>query len=236
MMRWPRVRSPKRAVPLIASPEAFRTPRVEQLGQVAQLVHALEVRDLGRVAAIDQRLERRQHERVHSAAQHGLLAEQVDLRLLAHRRRPQRGAAQALGVGAGECLRTPGTIAVHGEIRGHVLAALARPGEDGARRRRRDQHDIAARGQLEIAVEEVEPVREHQCYVVAGRAAQLGPQRRQDLVRQHDRGDVGRAKGVGERECFEAERAGAARAVAVRARPTTIRQPLARKFCACAEP
>src|SRR5664280_2066858 len=59
---------------------------VHEVDDELQLVQALEVRDLGLVARVDECLEARRHERGRAAAEDGLLAEEVRLGLLGERR------------------------------------------------------------------------------------------------------------------------------------------------------
>src|SRR5436190_106211 len=59
---------------------------VHQVDDELELMHRLEIRELGLVAGLDQRLERHLHEGRRAATQHGLLPEQVGLRLLGERR------------------------------------------------------------------------------------------------------------------------------------------------------
>ncbi len=50
---------------------------IEQVDDQLQFVHTLEVRDLGLIASLDQRVEARLDQFRHTTAQHGLFAEQV---------------------------------------------------------------------------------------------------------------------------------------------------------------
>src|SRR6478609_5748242 len=75
---------------------------VEQVDDELQLVEALVVRDLGLVAGLDERVEAGLHERWNAPAEHGLLAEQVALRLLRERRLKQADAATADADAVGE--------------------------------------------------------------------------------------------------------------------------------------
>ncbi len=75
---------------------------VHEVDDELQLVEALEVRRLGLVAGVDQRLEAGLHERGEPAAQHDLLAEEVGLGLLVERGLDHAGPRSADGVGVGE--------------------------------------------------------------------------------------------------------------------------------------
>ena len=78
---------------------------VQQVDDELQLVHRLEVGELGLVAGLDERLERHLHERGRAAAQDRLLAEQVGLGLLRERRLEDARAGAAEGPGIGEDAR-----------------------------------------------------------------------------------------------------------------------------------
>src|SRR5437879_583800 len=75
---------------------------VDEVDDELHLVHALEVRDLGLVARVDEGLPARLHELADAAAEDDLLAEPVGLDLLLERRLDDAGArrAHALGVRA----------------------------------------------------------------------------------------------------------------------------------------
>ena len=82
---------------------------VHQVDDQLELVHRLEVGELGLVAGLDERLERHLDQRRGAAAQDGLLAEQVGLGLLGERRLEDAGArgadrpARTRGRGRGRC-------------------------------------------------------------------------------------------------------------------------------------
>src|SRR5438067_150439 len=90
---------------------------VEQIDDELQLVQALVVRDLRLVARLDEDVEARLHERRDTAAQHGLLAEEVALRLLGERGRQQADACAADADAVRECEveRAPTRVAMHGD-------------------------------------------------------------------------------------------------------------------------
>ena len=75
---------------------------VHQVDDQLELVHRLEVGELGLVAGLDERLEGRLDERRHAAAEHRLLAEQVGLGLLREGRLEDAGAGAAERPGVGE--------------------------------------------------------------------------------------------------------------------------------------
>jgi hypothetical protein len=74
-------------------------------------VQALEVRHLGLVAGLDERLEPGLHQRGEAAAQHGLLAEQVGLGLLGEGGLDDAGAGAADGVGVRQRQRVAPPVA-----------------------------------------------------------------------------------------------------------------------------
>ena len=75
---------------------------VHQVHDQLELVHRLEVGELGLVAGLDERLEGHLHEGRGAAAQDGLLAEQVGLGLLGERRLEDAGPGVAERPGVGE--------------------------------------------------------------------------------------------------------------------------------------
>ena len=105
-----------------------------QVDDELQLVHRLEVGELGLVAGLDERLEGHLHEGRSAAAQDRLLAEQVGLGLLRERRLEDAGAGAAERPGIGEDARrgrVPDGVAMDGEQGRH---AAARPGRRSRRR------------------------------------------------------------------------------------------------------
>src|SRR5690348_13825831 len=67
---------------LSQSTPVVQPPLIEQVDDQLQLVHALEVGHLRLIAGFDERVEARLHQGAHTAAEHGLLAEQVGLGFL----------------------------------------------------------------------------------------------------------------------------------------------------------
>ena len=82
-MRGPRVMSPYSAVLEIECRMPADALLVHEVDDQLELVQDLEVRHARVVAGLDQRVEARAHELGRAAAQHGLLAEQVRLGLVA---------------------------------------------------------------------------------------------------------------------------------------------------------
>ena len=97
---------------------------VDEVNDELHLVDALEVGVLRLVPGLHQHLEAAAHQVHHAAAQHGLLAEQVGLRLVVegglHHARP--GAADARDVGQGNLVGVAGGVLLHGHQAGHALA------------------------------------------------------------------------------------------------------------------
>src|ERR1035437_930145 len=137
---------------------------VHEVDDELQLVQALEVRDLGLVARVDERLEARLHERGRAAAEDGLLAEEVRLRLLGERRLEDPGARRTEG--AGVCERVLAGVAARvlldREERGRALAVLEQLAPAVAGRLRRDHRHVHVGGRDDLSEANVEAVREHE--------------------------------------------------------------------------
>ena len=99
---------------------------VHQVDDQLQLVHRLEVGELGLVAGLDERLERRLDQGRDAAAQERLLAEQVGLGLLLERRLEDAGAGRADPAGVGEHASAggPGRVVLDGEQGRDAAACL----------------------------------------------------------------------------------------------------------------
>src|SRR5690606_34366018 len=97
---------------------------VHQVDDELQLVQALEVRDFGLEAGLDERFEARLDERARAAAEHGLLAEQVGLGLFGERRLDDAGAADAdrAAVRQRQGERLTRRVLVHGNERRRAAA------------------------------------------------------------------------------------------------------------------
>ena len=137
---------------------------VHEVDDELELVHRLEVRELGLVAGLDERLERHLHERRRAAAQHGLLAEQVRLGLLGEGRLEDAGAGVAEGPGVGHrpVAGGAGLVAVDGEQGGHAATGLVDAADEVARALRRDHPDVDDARRVDPAEVDVEAVGEHQ--------------------------------------------------------------------------
>ena len=184
---------------------------VHQVDDQLDLVEALEVRHLRRVAGGGQRLEAGLHERRQPAAQHDLLAEQVGLGLLRERRLDDAGAGAADGVGVrqGELLGLAGGVLLDGDQRRHAATLGVGAAHEVAGALGGDHDHVDALGRGDAAVADVEAVGEGE-----------GVARRQvggDVLvvdrlllgvggEEHD--DVGGGRGLGDRQHLEALRLG----------------------------
>src|SRR2546430_896367 len=141
-------RGARQGVALVAEP-AF----VEEVAEDLHLVPALEVRALGLVPRLDERLERRLHELADAAAEDDLLAEPVRFDFLGERRLDDAGArrADALRVCERGLLGLAGGILVHGDERGDTLAFLEDLTHPVPRGLRRDHHDVGLSIRLDLA-------------------------------------------------------------------------------------
>ena len=118
-----------------------------QVDDQLQLVEALVVRDLGRVAGLDERLEAGADELGRAAAEDGLLAEEVGLGLLLERRLEDAGAAGADPdrVGERELAGAARRVLLDGDQRGRPVALGEEPSHDVARALRGDHDHVVAR-------------------------------------------------------------------------------------------
>ena len=98
---------------------------------------------------------------------------------------------------------------MHGEIGGQALAALVQLAQHAPGAGGRHQHDAGARGELERAVEQVEPVREDDRTHAGGGSRQLRPRARDGLVGQQHRQCIRAAQRLGGRGDREPVRTGA---------------------------
>src|SRR2546422_592073 len=137
---------------------------IDEVDDELHLVHALEVRDLGLVARVDEGLPARLHELTDAAAEDDLLAEPVGLDLFLERRLDDAGArrAHALGVRERGLLGLARAVLVHREQRGDALALLADLAHAVARGLRRDHHDVRVGARLHLAEVDREGVRDEE--------------------------------------------------------------------------
>ena len=167
---------------------------VHEVDDELELVHRLEVGELGLVAGLDERLEGHLHEGRGAAAEDALLAEEVGLGLLGERRLEDAGAGVAERPRVGEDARPgrPGGVLVDGEEGRHAAAALVDGADEVAGALRGDHPDVDTLGRGDPPEADVEPVGEQD--------ERAGPQVRGDVrvpggllgrVRDGDHHDVG---------------------------------------------
>src|SRR3954470_22986844 len=108
---------------------ALKALLVHEVDDELQLVEALEVRHLGRVARLDERLEAGLDELRRPAAQDGLLAEEVGFGLVLERRldHAAAGAADPLRVRERDVLRPPARVLRHRDEARHAAALEVLP-------------------------------------------------------------------------------------------------------------
>src|SRR5450830_425360 len=183
------------APPLLGDPTL-----VDEVDDELELVQHLEVRDLGLVAGLGQRLEAVLDELGDAAAQDRLLAEQVGLGLLGEGGL-DTGRAQATDrLGVGECEWPGATGGVFLDRHQHRDAAAidVLTTNQVTRTLRCDHRDVDAVGRRDVPEPDVEAVREEQC--LAGRQARLdrlGVDRALDRVRHQHHDDVGLGRSLG---------------------------------------
>src|SRR5579862_666692 len=172
---------------------------IEQVDDELQLVQALVVGDLRLVARLDEHVEARLHERGNAAAQHGLLAEEIALRLLRERRLEQADAcaADADAIRKREVERAPARVGLHRDETG-----CARPGDVQLAhamtgRLRRDHDHVVPLRRSDAAEVDVQPVREqHGRAVVEVRRHLLVPHLLLHVVGEEQRHDLRTANRV----------------------------------------
>src|SRR5690606_29252458 len=99
---------------------------VDQVHDQLHFVQALEIGHFGSIAGFHQRLETGADEFDQTAAEHGLLTEQIGLALFLEDRLDDAGtaAADAAGVGQAEVERIAGSVLVNGDQARHAAALL----------------------------------------------------------------------------------------------------------------
>ena len=119
---------------------------VHQVDDELELVHRLEVGQLGLVAGLDEGLEGHLDQRGRAAAEDRLLAEQVGLGLLGEGRLEDAGpgAAEGAGVGQDPGAGRPARVAVDGEQRRHAAAGLVDAADEVAGALGGDHPDVDA--------------------------------------------------------------------------------------------
>src|SRR5689334_8644089 len=173
---------------------------VDEIDDELHLVQTLEVRHLGRVARLDERLVAGADELGEPAAEDGLLAEEIGLRLFLERGLEHAGAraADALRVREPDLLRITARILLDGEQARNAAALLVLAAHEMPGALRRDHEHVHVGGRNDLLEVDVEPVAERE--VLAGLEA------RRDvalvdlaalLVGHEDHDDVGLARGGG---------------------------------------
>ena len=190
---------------------AGKTVLPHQIDDQLQLVQALVVRDLRRVAGLDERLETCADEFGGTAAEDGLLAEEVGFGLLFERRLEDAGAsgADADGVRESELPGPTRGVLLDGDQRGRSVPLREEPPHDVARPFRGDHDHVVALGGRDALVEDVEAVGEqHRCSRSEVRLDVLLEYLRLHLIRQQDRDELGAGDGLGDRADRQARRLG----------------------------
>src|SRR5690606_2767820 len=173
---------------------------VEQVHDQLQLVQAFEIGDLGLVAGLDQGVEALDDQLLGAAAQDGLFAEQVGLRLFAERGLKQAAGrpADSLGVAHGAVARLAGRVLLDGEQGGDAAAARELAADQIARSLGRDQDDIHVVARGDAVIDDREAVREQQGRTRLGvRLDDVAIDLVLDHVGRQDGDDVGAANGFG---------------------------------------
>src|SRR3954463_6699990 len=167
---------------------------VHEVDDQLQLVQALEVRHLRRVARLHQRVEAGLHELDAAAAEHRLLAEEVGLGLLLEGGLDYARLAAADGrrVGKREVARLLRAVAVHGDQHRHAAAAGVGGAHGVPGRLRRHHPDVEVLPRLDQAVMDVEAGGEGQRGALLGVGLDVvAIDLRVVLVGQEDHDDVG---------------------------------------------
>ena len=173
---------------------------VDQVDDQLDLVQALEISHLGRVAGLDQGVVAGRDQRAEAAAEHDLLAEEVGLAFLAEGRLDDAGPAAADGRAIAEpdlrCVARG--VLRHGQEAGHARAALIFRAHQMARALGRDHEDVEVLARLDQVEVDVEAVGESQCGAFAHVGGQmLAVKVGLQLVRGQDHDDVGPGRGLG---------------------------------------
>src|SRR3954464_8264762 len=135
---------------------------VHQVDDELQLMQALEIRHLGRIAGLDQRVEARLHQLDAAAAEHRLLAEEIGLGLFLEVGLDDAGlaAADRRGIGKREVAGLAGAVAMHRDQHRHAAAPAVGRAHGVARCLRRHHPYVEVLARLDQAVVNVEAVRE----------------------------------------------------------------------------
>ena len=185
-----------RAGPTILVQAAF----VHQVHDHLELVADLEVGDLRLVAGVGENLEAHLDELVHAAEQHVLLAEQIGFGLLLEGGLDGAGAqgTAGLGIGQGQIPGVAARILLDGHDHRHATAGRVLAADDVARALRGDHEDRVVLGRLDVAVVDVEAVRERDGGTrLEVRLNLVGPHLALGLIRGQDHDHVGLGGGIG---------------------------------------
>ena len=212
---------------------------VHEIDDELQLVQALVVRDLRRVARIDQRLEAGPDELRRAAAEDGLLAEEIGLGLLLERRLEDPRAAGADPDRVRECdlSRVAGGILLDRDQRGRAVPLGEEAADDVARALRRDHDHVVARVGRDPLVEDVEAVGEQ--HRRARREVRLDVRVVDGglhLVRQQDRDELGALDGLPTVRTVSPVASASPHDGEPSRRPTSTWTPESRRLSACAWP
>ena len=192
----------------VGDPEAhpLQALLVHEVDDELELVQALEVRHLRRVARLDERLEAGLDELRRAAAQDGLLAEEVGLVLVLERRLDHAAAraADALRVRERDVLRVSARVLGDCDQARHPAALEVLAAHEVARPLRRDEPDVDAGRRLDLAVVDREPVAEQQRVAVGDPVAHLVlVDVVVQLVGNEDHHDVPARRRLGDRQDLE---------------------------------
>ena len=157
-------------------------------------MQALEVRHLGGIAGLDQRLVACLHQRGRAAAQHGLLAEQVGLGLFLERRLDHAGTggADRGSIGQRDIARLATGVLGDRDQRGHAAALGVGRAHEVAGTLRRDHDHVDFRLREDLLEVHVEAMREGQRRALLDvRLDRLLVDLRLVLVRQQHHHEVG---------------------------------------------
>ena len=166
-------------------------------------MEALEVRDLGLVAGLDEGLEAVHDELRGATAQDGLLAEEVGLGLLGEGRADAAGpqAADGLAVRLRDVPRLARGVLLDGEEHGDAAPVDVLAADDVAGALGGDHEDVGAGRGLDVAEADVEAVAEEQARALLEvRLDVLGVDAALHLVGREDDDEVGLLHGVGHGE------------------------------------
>ena len=177
-----------------------QTTFVHQVHDHLELVAHFEVGDLRLIAGVGEDLEAHLDELVHAAEQHVLLAEQIGFGLLLEGGLDGAGAqgTEGLGVGQGQIPGVAARILLDGHDHRHATAGRVLAADDVARALRGDHEDRMILGRLDVAVVDVEAVRERDGGTrLEVRLDLIGPHLALGLIRGQNHDHVGLGGSIG---------------------------------------